>query len=58
MKFGMGELLVILFIILLLFGAKKLPEIARALGESLKEFKKAGRDLKDKSDKETGADED
>jgi len=58
MKFGMGELLVILFIILLLFGAKKLPEIARALGESLKEFKKAGRGLKDKSDKETGADED
>jgi len=46
-KFGMGELLVIFFIIVLLFGAKRLPEIAKALGDSLKEFKKAGKDIKD-----------
>ena len=46
-KFGMGELVVILLIILLLFGASKLPEIARALGKSIKEFKKAGREIKD-----------
>lgn len=39
-RFGITELLLILFILLLLFGAKKLPEIARSLGESLKEFKK------------------
>jgi len=45
-KFGMGELVVILLIILLLFGASKLPEIARALGKSIKEFKKAGREVK------------
>ena len=38
---GPGELLLILFIILLLFGAKRLPEIARGLGEGIKEFKKA-----------------
>lgn len=46
-KFGMGELLVVFFIVLLLFGAKRLPEIAKALGGSLKEFKKAGKDIKD-----------
>ena len=36
---GMGELVIILIIILLLFGAKKLPEVARGLGRSLKAFK-------------------
>ena len=45
-RFGMGELLVILLIILILFGASKLPEIARALGKSIKEFKKAGKEIK------------
>jgi sec-independent protein translocase protein TatA len=46
LKFGMGELIVILLIILLLFGAKKLPEIAQALGKAIKEFKKAGKEIK------------
>ncbi len=41
---GLGELLVILFIVLLLFGGSKIPEIARSLGEGIKEFKKASRD--------------
>lgn len=45
-KFGMGELIVVLLIVLLLFGASKLPEIARALGKSIKEFKKAGKEIK------------
>ena len=52
-KFGMGELVVILLIILLLFGASKLPEIARALGKSIKEFKKAGKEIKDDIEGET-----
>ena len=41
--FGLGgqELLLILVIVLLLFGAKKLPELARGLGKGIKEFKKA-----------------
>jgi len=39
----MEELLLILVVILLLFGTKKLPELARALGKSVSEFKK-GRD--------------
>jgi sec-independent protein translocase protein TatA len=40
--FGLGtqELLVILVIVLVLFGANKLPQLARSLGSSLKEFKK------------------
>ena len=44
---GIGELLVILVIILVLFGAKRLPEIGKALGEGLREFKKAAQGLKD-----------
>ncbi|MDD5617809.1 MAG: twin-arginine translocase TatA/TatE family subunit [Candidatus Omnitrophica bacterium] len=40
-KFGLGELIVVLLIVLLLFGAARLPEIARSLGKSVREFKKA-----------------
>lgn len=38
---GTGEIIVILAVILLLFGGKKLPEFARNLGRGIKEFKKA-----------------
>ena len=40
MNLGGPELLIILAIILLLFGAKKLPDLARSMGKSTKEFKK------------------
>ena len=46
-RFGMWELLIILFIVLLLFGAGRLPEIARAIGRSLKEFKKGTKEVRD-----------
>lgn len=36
---GIGELVLILVIVLLLFGAKRLPDIARSLGESIRAFK-------------------
>jgi sec-independent protein translocase protein TatA len=35
------ELLIVLFIVILLFGAKKLPELAKGLGTGIKEFRKA-----------------
>ena len=44
---GTGELLVIMFIVLLLFGAKKLPELARGLGKGIREFKRASNEIKD-----------
>jgi len=44
-RIGMGELIVILLIVLILFGASRLPEIARALGKAIREFKKAGREI-------------
>jgi sec-independent protein translocase protein TatA len=40
----MQELLIILLVVLVLFGGKKLPELARGLGQGMKEFKKATRD--------------
>lgn len=42
---GGPEVLVVLFVVLLLFGAKKLPELSRSLGRSLGEFKKGKEDL-------------
>jgi sec-independent protein translocase protein TatA len=54
--FGLGtqELMVILVIVLVLFGGSKLPEIARSLGKSVREFKKGigeGASEDDKDDK-------
>lgn len=38
---GTGEILVILVVVLILFGGKKLPEFAQSLGKGIREFKKA-----------------
>ena len=53
---GTFVILIILFIILLLFGAKKLPELARGLGKGIKEFKKASNDIKEEVQKVTDLD--
>lgn len=42
---GMQELLIILLICLLIFGASKLPEIGKALGKTIKEFKKSMKEI-------------
>jgi len=46
MNIGTPELLVVLFAVLLLFGGKKLPELARGLGKGIREFKDASDDVK------------
>lgn len=42
---GSGEIIIILVVLLFLFGGNKLPEIARGLGESGKELKKAKKEI-------------
>ncbi|MTI55402.1 MULTISPECIES: twin-arginine translocase TatA/TatE family subunit [Geosporobacter] len=50
---GLSELIVILVIALVVFGPKKLPEIGKALGSSIKEFKKAAVEIsKDTEEKQ------
>ena len=46
---GLGgtELIIILVAVLILFGSKKIPEFARGLGQGIKEFKKASREVTD-----------
>ena len=50
--FGLGpmELIIVFLIILLVFGAKRIPEIAQGLGKGITEFKKAAREVTDELD--------
>ena len=43
--FGGWQIVLILALVLIFFGAKKLPELAKGLGQGIKEFKKASRDI-------------
>jgi len=54
-KIGLPELLVILVIVLLVFGAGKIPQIAKSLGEGIREFKKnmSGSENADKDEKKS-----
>ena len=47
MNLGAPELILILLVILVLFGAKKIPELAQGLGKGVKEFRKAMKDVQD-----------
>lgn len=47
---GMQEMLVIFLVVLLLFGSKRLPELARSLGKGIREFKKATNEIKSEMD--------
>ena len=44
---GPGEIALILLVVIILFGGKKLPELFRGLGQGLREFKKATKEIKD-----------
>lgn len=47
---GGTEIVLILLIVVIFFGAKKIPELARGLGQGIKEFKKASSDIKQEID--------
>ena len=55
MKFGslgVPELLIILVVVLLVFGPRRLPEMAKGIGQSVREFRKGIRDMKDEIDRD------
>ncbi len=60
-RIGIPELLLIFLLIILLFGAKRLPELGKAIGQGLREFKKAIRqstaEEEEKAEKEEEKDE-
>ncbi|HZY02245.1 MAG TPA: twin-arginine translocase TatA/TatE family subunit [Anaeromyxobacteraceae bacterium] len=48
---GIGELVVILLVLVLLFGASRLPQLGAGLGEGIKSFRKAFRDIREEDEK-------
>ncbi len=46
-RIGMPEVIIILGVFILLFGAKKIPEIASALGRAVREFKKSSQEVEE-----------
>ena len=53
---GGWELALIILVIILLFGAKKIPDLARGLGKGIREFKDATKEIKDEIEKEPTTD--
>ena len=51
---GLPELLIILFILVLLFGAKRLPDLARSLGQSIRAFKEGTAEVRQIENKPAG----
>jgi len=49
-NFGATEIILILLVVVLLFGGRKIPELMKGIGQGMKEFKKASR-VEDESDK-------
>jgi sec-independent protein translocase protein TatA len=50
---GAPEIILIAVVILILFGAKKIPEFMQGLGKGVREFRKASRDIQEEIEKET-----
>jgi sec-independent protein translocase protein TatA len=51
-RVGSGELLLILLVLLVLFGAKRIPELARGLGKGIREFKNATKEIEEELEDE------
>ena len=58
-RIGMTEIILILLVVVLLFGGRKIPELMKGLGQGLKDFKKASRvdDVPDNTKAESGEDD-
>ena len=50
---GATEIILILLVVLIFFGARKIPELAQGLGKGLREFRKAARDIQEDVERET-----
>jgi sec-independent protein translocase protein TatA len=51
MNLGMPEILIILLVALLLFGPRKLPELGRTLGQSIREFQRGAKNIREEFEK-------
>ncbi len=54
---GLPEILIILVVVLLIFGPKRLPELSKGLGQSVREFRKGIKDIKEDIEIEASKDE-
>lgn len=52
LSFGAGQIILILVVVLLLFGGRKIPELMRGLGQGVKEFKDATKPTDEKKEEE------
>jgi sec-independent protein translocase protein TatA len=57
-NFGWPELVIVFIIVLIVFGPRKLPEVAEAFGKSIQKFKKASREARDEIESGLNDDED
>jgi sec-independent protein translocase protein TatA len=53
-KIGVTEIILILLVVVLLFGGRKIPELMKGIGQGMKEFKKASKFEPDSEEKEAG----
>ncbi|MEM7736406.1 MAG: Sec-independent protein translocase protein TatB [Deinococcota bacterium] len=54
---GIWEMLIILVVVLLVFGPRRLPEMAKGMGQAVREFRKGIRDMKDEIESEVSKDD-
>lgn len=57
MNLGMPEIMIILVVALLLFGPRKLPELGRSIGQSIREFRKGAQNIREEFENATRIDE-